>query len=303
MGTSLQFNRVGVKIGRATLLDHISFNLYPGEMCGLIGPSGAGKSTLIKVLLGLWQPSDGKVLFGRRGIEHAGSIGYVPQHDALHMSLTVRQTLDFACQLRLSQLSSKQRHGQILSVCNAVGLYERLDVKVKSLSGGQRKRVSVALELLSKPQILVLDEPTSGLDPGMESTSMELFSELAQQQRIVLVTTHSMQSIVKCNSIMVLMQGHLIFFGAPRAALAHFGVSRFEDIFALLRQKKPMAWQRQYRANPYHAKFLARQAPQIHRPQESLLPEHEQLKQQVVEKPHGAREILAKLKAQRDQRK
>lgn len=301
MGISLQFNRVGVKIGGYNLLKSISFNLYPGELCALIGPSGAGKSTLIKVLLGLREASEGKVIYGRQPIQHAGPIGYVPQHDVLHLSLTVRQTLDFSCQLRLPNYSQKQRHGQILSVCNAVGLYERLDTKIKSLSGGQRKRVSVALELLSKPQILVLDEPTSGLDPGMERTSMQLFAKIAQQDRIVLVTTHSMQSIMQCNSLMVLMQGQLIYFGQPQQALNHFSVSRFEDIFSLLKQKSSAAWQRQYRANPYHAQFLARRPPRITVPQESLLPEHESLRKNKQDTPHAQR-ILAKIKSRREKR-
>ena len=137
------------------------------------------------------------------------------------------------------ELKARARVNEVLK---QVGLEERRTVKIARLSGGQRKRVSVALELLTSPGLLILDEPTSGLDPGLEERMMRLFAELAQGGRVVLVATHAMQSLSLCALVVVLVQGCVAYAGPPGRALEHFGVPSFGDIFRVLQRKSGAAW-------------------------------------------------------------
>ncbi len=259
----LAIRDVHVQVGDVRILQQIDLGIRPGELCALVGPSGAGKSTLIKVLLGLRDPNRGTVALGGRPVGDSGPIGYVPQDDALHSTLTVRQALDFSAQLRLPHLDAKARTQRLEEVCLQVGLDQRLDLKIKKLSGGQRKRVSVALELLTKPPVLILDEPTSGLDPGLEARMMELFAGLAASGRSVLVATHAMQSLEKCHAMILLVGGHLAWYGRPRDALTWFRAERFEDIFHQLPKMKPEAWGRRYMRSPEREAFSRRAGPAL----------------------------------------
>jgi len=252
---------VEVRAGGRTLLQDIDLRLLPGELCALIGPSGAGKSTLMKVLLGLRRPSRGTVSLGEAPVGAGGPIGYVPQDDALHGSLTVRVALDFAAQLRLPLVEDKVREKILDRVHRQVGLEDRLDVRIGRLSGGQRKRVSVAMELLTEPGLLVLDEPTSGLDPGLEARMMGLFDELAQAGRVVLVATHAMQSLDRCAALLVLVAGRVAWLGSPQGALDWFECSSYAGIFDRLARHAPPVWGRRFLASPERTRFLGRAAP------------------------------------------
>ena len=243
---ALKAQMLGVNIGDRQILKDISFELQGGELCGLIGPSGAGKSTLIRLMLGLQSPNIGQVTIGRQA-EAEQPMGYVPQDDALHRSLTVAQALDFAAQLRLHHQSAEAQQARIAEVVEQVGLAERMDVRIKALSGGQRKRVSVALELLNQPQLLILDEPTSGLDPGLEAKMMGLFKNVARSGRIVVVATHAMQSLSLCDRLMVLVQGRLTYAGPPAHALEWFETDTFAGIFEKIPQHAPVAWAAKWR--------------------------------------------------------
>ena len=153
----LRVENVGVSAGGTRILRMVDLTLHPGEMCALIGPSGAGKSTLIKALLGLRDPDDGSVTMGRLPVSELGPVGYVPQDDALHRGLTVRRELAYAAELRMPETSSEERQARITEVLDQVDLGDRSGVRIRRLSGGQRKRVSVALELLTGPPMLILD--------------------------------------------------------------------------------------------------------------------------------------------------
>ncbi len=258
---ALVLRGVDVRAGSFQILHGVSLELRPGELCGLIGPSGAGKSTLIKVLLGLRKPSSGEVRLGGGTVGEAGPIGYVPQDDALHRTLTVAQTLSYGAELRLPGTTAEARRARIDQVCVQVGLRERLGVKVGRLSGGQRKRVSVALELLTRPPVLILDEPTSGLDPGLEARTMGLFEEVATSGRIVLVATHAMQSLDLCDALLVLVAGRVAWFGRPADAPAWFRTDRYAGIFDQLPKREPGAWGRAWNTCAERQAFGRRPLP------------------------------------------
>ena len=182
-------------------------------------------------------PLSGLVLVNSQDLyEHLDSlkqsIGYVPQDDIIHRELTVYRTLYYVARLRLSRDVVGQEIDQIINeVMDVTGLSERRDVPVAQLSGGQRKRVSIAVELITKPSIIFLDEPTSGLDPATEEKIMKLFRQIAESGRTVILTTHAMENVKLFDKIVVLMRGKLVFYGAPQEALAHVRAESFKDLY------------------------------------------------------------------------
>lgn len=290
---TLNATMLGVRIGERQILKDISFELHAGELCGLIGPSGAGKSTLIRLMLGLQEPSTGRVRMGSESENVHIPMGYVPQDDALHRSLTVSQALRFAAQLRLHEQSEEAQQARISEVVSHVGLSERLDVRIRALSGGQRKRVSVALELLNQPQLLILDEPTSGLDPGLEAKMMGLFQAVARSGRIVTVATHAMQSLRLCDKLLILVQGRLAYAGPPDTALSWFETSTFAGIFEHLPKHAPTTWAAKWR-NEGKNLTTKRPAPSLTSPPSDLPPP-----QPDSSSPTDLQARLAALKAKR----
>ena len=226
---------VSVKHGRLTLLDGISFALPGNELLAVVGPSGAGKSTLLKALTGEQKAQKGQVLFNGMDVyEHyevlRNMIGVVPQNDVVHADLTVRQTLQYAAELRFAKdVSKKERAERIAEVLEDLDLTEHVSKRVKKLSGGQRKRVSTAIELLTKPGLLFLDEPTSGLDPQLDRDVMELLARLAHGMRgsdsgrTVMVVTHNENHIDRADKVLILAAGGKpVYFGPPRDVIPYF---------------------------------------------------------------------------------
>ncbi len=228
--------------GTIRLLDNISLSIQPNEFVGLLGPSGAGKSTFMDALNGMRPASGGSVLINNLDLyEHLDSIkqsiGYVPQDDIIHRELTVYRTLYYVAKLRLSRDVSKAEINQIIEeVLDVTGLTERRDVPINQLSGGQRKRVSIAVELITKPSVIFLDEPTSGLDPGTEEKIMTLFRQIAESGRTVILTTHAMENVKLFDKIVLLMQGKLVFYGRPDEALKHLNAKSFKDLYDRLEE-------------------------------------------------------------------
>ncbi len=233
--TKIVRNRAGG--GTVKLLDDVDLVIQPNEFVGLLGPSGAGKSTLMDSLNGMRPATEGQVLINNQDLyKHLDSlkqsIGYVPQDDIIHRELTVYRTLYYVARLRLSRDVSKPEIEQIVNeVMDVTGLSERRDVPVGQLSGGQRKRVSIAVELITKPSIIFLDEPTSGLDPATEEKIMKLFRQIAESGRTVILTTHAMENVKLFDKIVVMMRGKLVFYGAPQEALAHVHADSFKDLY------------------------------------------------------------------------
>ena len=224
-----------------TLLDNISFAARPGTLTALIGPSGAGKTTLAKLIAGYIRPSVGAVTFEGHNIHaHYASlrsrIGVVPQDDVLHHQLTVDQALGYAAELRLPPDTNKsERREAVARVLEELDLTQRANCRVDKLSGGQRKRASVALELLTGPSLLLLDEPTSGLDPALDRQVMTMLRRLADAGRVVLVVTHSLSYLDVCDQVLLLAPGgKTAFCGPPSQIGPSMGTTNWADIFSAI---------------------------------------------------------------------
>jgi ABC transport system ATP-binding/permease protein len=196
---------------------------------------------LINALSGLRPASEGKVLYN--GIDYyrnlaafSGQIGYVPQDDIVHRDLTVERALYYAAKMRLpGDFTAEQIWQRINEVLEDVELTARRGLLIKKLSGGQRKRVSIALELLSNPSLFFLDEPTSGLDPGLDRKMMFLLRKLADKGHTIILVTHATNNINTCDYVCFLAQGgRLAYFGPPPGASDYFGKSDFAEIYSAL---------------------------------------------------------------------
>ncbi|MFJ3222363.1 FHA domain-containing protein [Streptomyces sp. NPDC086783] len=274
---SLDVQDLGVAVdhGRKTLLDQVSFPV--GEKCllAVVGPSGAGKSTLLNALTGQRPADRGTVLYDGRDLyrdyaELRQRIGLVPQDDILHAQLTVRRALTYAAELRFPQDTAKaERRARVDEVIRELGLEERATQPIHSLSGGQRKRVSVALELLTKPSLLFLDEPTSGLDPGMDRSVMHMLRGLADDGRTVIVVTHSVLSLDVCDRLLVLAPGGKVaFYGPPEEALAYFGFEEWPEAFEAFERDHDRDWAGDYRDSVLNRQYILNASAQPPLPQE-----------------------------------
>ncbi|KZS60389.1 ATP-binding cassette domain-containing protein [Mycobacterium ostraviense] len=234
----LQVNSVRFKVDGKELLDNISLTARPGTLTAIIGGSGAGKTTLARLIAGYTRPSSGSVTFEGHDIhrEYAtmrSRIGIVPQDDIVHRQLTVNQALGYAAELRLPPDTSAADRAQVVArVLTELDLTEQADVRVDRLSGGQRKRASVALELLTGTSLLILDEPTTGLDPALDSQVMMMLRQLADAGRTVLVVTHSVSYLDLCDQLLLIAPGgKTAFCGPPDQIGSVMGTTNWAQIF------------------------------------------------------------------------
>jgi ABC-type multidrug transport system ATPase subunit/pSer/pThr/pTyr-binding forkhead associated (FHA) protein len=231
--------------GGNVILQDVSFVAEPGQFIGILGPSGAGKSTLLGALSGLKPADSGRILINDTDFygnlnQLRSMFGYVPQDDIVHGELTTLEALTFAARLRLPSGTPRPAIAAlVLQTMASLGLSERKDLRISLLSGGQRKRVSVGVELLRRPPLIFLDEPTSGLDPFSEFKLMELLRRLADTGCTVICTTHVMENVFLMDQIAVLLAGKLLFQGPPDAARARFGVSRLSALYDMLQTIDP----------------------------------------------------------------
>ncbi|HUP74899.1 MAG TPA: ATP-binding cassette domain-containing protein [Acidimicrobiales bacterium] len=233
-----------VRIGKRaelTLVDRVSFTLSAGELVAIVGPSGAGKTTLLEAIAGITPATSGSVRFD--GIDlHANLgtfrsvLGYVPQDDIIHADLALRRTLRYAARLRLSSTTTAADvDDAVQRAIDAVGLSDHADVRVGSLSGGQRKRASIAVELLTDPHVFFLDEPTSGLDPVTSAELIARLRQLADRSATVVFTTHSVEDLAQCDRIVFMNRsGRVAFVGTVYDALEHFGVHSVIELYCRL---------------------------------------------------------------------
>ncbi len=272
------------------ILQDIDLTINPGEFVALVGGSGAGKSTLLKALNG-YEPAtqgqiliDGEPLYPRLDL-YRTQMGYVPQDDIIHLVLPVHLALWYAARLRLPDARPPEIKARIQAALKSVDMLEHAGKPVRVLSGGQRKRVSIAVELLAHPALFFLDEPTSVLDPGLEKKMMYDLARLADEGRAVVLVTHATANIDQCDQVAFLADGRLVFYGSPDDALQFYNVRDFADIYLKLSQeidpsqgkfasleikplyaqashqgKKPSSgalWAEHFRQSPYFQNYIA----------------------------------------------
>jgi ABC-type multidrug transport system ATPase subunit len=244
------------------LLSDVTFPLPERCLLGVIGPSGAGKSTLLGALTGMRPATTGSVLYDGRDLyanyaELRHRIGLVPQENILHAQLSARRALGFAAELRFPRdTSAAERTSRIDEVLSELALTKHAETRTSALSGGQQKRVNVALELLTKPSLLFLDEPTSGLDPGLDKSVMEMMSGLAKDGRTVIVVTHSVANLGICDRMLVLVPGGKIaYFGTPADGLRHFGLNSWAEVFQAFEAEPDRDWAEEYRRSVYYTRY------------------------------------------------
>lgn len=260
------------------ILQDISLFFKPKEFIVVVGQSGGGKSTLVDAIAGYRPATHGKIIVNKTIDVYKefdairSTIGYVPQKDIIHMELTVFQALDYAAQLRMpADTTNAERLQRVEEVMDDLDLKHRKDLQISRLSGGQQKRVSIGVELLTKPGLFFLDEPTSGLDPGMETELMRLMRRLADQGRTIVMITHATKNVMLADKVVFLARGgHLAWFGPPEEALAYFDKYRterdrranpmeFDHIYTLLDQDElgtASEWAERFRKDAAHQKYV-----------------------------------------------
>jgi len=264
---------------KKNLLQDISLSIHPQEFVALVGLSGAGKSTLMDAINGFRPATHGAVFINHVNLYQKfdmfrNDMGYVPQRDIVHTELTVYTALDYAAQLRMpADTTLAERQKRIMEVLEELDLAERKDLPIHKLSGGQLKRVSIGVELLTKPRLFFLDEPTSGLDPGTEYNMMRLLRKLADQGRTIILITHATKNVMMCDKVIILVRGgYLAYYGPPEEALAYFDQFRtdherrtkdieFDDIYTILEDEKrgtPEEWAERYKCSSQYADCVVR---------------------------------------------
>jgi ABC transport system ATP-binding/permease protein len=245
------------------LLDDITLAIEPGQLVALVGGSGAGKSTLMRTLLGVDPTTSGRVLINGQDLRsnfniYRNQIGYVPQDDIIHSDLTVEEVLNYAARLRLPPDTRWQE--VIDKTLRQIEMLERRHLPVSKLSGGQRKRVSIGVELLADPKLFFLDEPTSGLDPGLDKKMMQLLRKLADQGRTIVLVTHATSNIQLCDRLVFLgRNGQLCYFGPPQEALPFFQIQGdFADIYNTLETDAAtvLHWKDRYRKSSHYQQYI-----------------------------------------------
>ncbi|RPJ50391.1 MAG: FHA domain-containing protein, partial [Chloroflexi bacterium] len=259
------------------ILKDVSLVVQPREFIVVVGQSGGGKSTLVDAISGYRPATHGRVLVNGVDIyQHfeaiRSQIGFVPQRDIIHMELTVYQALNYAARLRMpADTRLDERHQRIMEVMEDLDLTHRKDLQVSSLSGGQQKRVSIGVELLTRPGLFFLDEPTSGLDPATETSLMQLLRRLADQGRTILLVTHATKNVLLADKVVFMARGgYLAWYGPPDEALEYFdryrserdrraGRITFDDIYTRLEdssQGSAEDWAERYRESGAYQQYI-----------------------------------------------
>ncbi|HEU0001770.1 MAG TPA: FHA domain-containing protein, partial [Ktedonobacteraceae bacterium] len=264
---ALHLKKLGNK--NVILLNDISLVVPPRKFVALVGGAGAGRSTLMDALSGLRPAQQGTVLYNGQDYyknlaAFSTQLGYVPQDDIIHRDLTVERALYYDAKLRLpTDFTDEQIKQRIEEVLEEVELTQRRKLLVSKLSSGQRKRVSIALELLANPSVFFLDEPTSGLDPGLDRKMMFLLRKLADKGHTIVLVTHATNDIINtCDYICFLAQGgRVAYYGPPEEAKKYFGKSAFTDIYYALEPTDdnpniPAEAEARFKASPEYQKYV-----------------------------------------------
>ena len=231
------------------LLDDVSLTVSPGHLLAIVGPSGCGKTTLMKVITGLKKEDEGAIFWQGRDLAeegdlHPSELGYVPQFSIAHELLTVEECVASAVALRTCQETDEAAHALVEKTLRATGLTNLTDRTVKVLSGGQKRRLGLALELVTDPALLLCDEVTSGLDPKSEREVTHLLHDLSRNnpERIIINVTHSLTNLALYDTILVMHEGRVVYHGPPRALNHYFSVEQAEDVYPKLARRSSERW-------------------------------------------------------------
>lgn len=221
---------------KENVLQNLSLVIEPREFVVVVGQSGSGKSSLVDAISGYRPATSGQVYVNGVDIYQnfdavRNDIGFVPQRDIIHMELTPYEALEYSARLRLPEkTTAEERHQRVMEVLTDLDLVPQKDTPIQMLSGGQQKRVSIGVELLTRPHLFFLDEPTSGLDPANEASLMQLMRKLADQGRTIVLITHATKNIALADKVVFLTRGgYLAYYGSPKQALAYFEPYRTEE--------------------------------------------------------------------------
>ena len=258
--------------GGRVLLNRVSFPIGERSLVAVIGPSGAGKTTLLRALTGMAPATEGAVLYDHRDLyshyaELRHRIGLVPQEDVIYPHLTPRRALGYAAELRFpGDTSDEERSVRVQEVLDELKLNQTTkdrpepaaDTPAAALSGGEKKRVNIALELLTKPSVLFLDEPTSSLDVELKEDVVDGMRELAQDGRTVIMVTHDLEYLDKCDRVLVLKPGgQMVFYGPSDEGLRYFGKSRWVEVYRAFRDEPERDWAGEFEQSSCYLQYVA----------------------------------------------
>jgi len=225
------------RFGEITAVDGLDLELASGRIYGLLGPNGSGKTTLIRLLTGLARPTSGEVSV--LGVhmpdrEVLGRIGYMTQADGIYLELSVWENVRF-----FGALAGKSDEESLADALRVVELYERRKTPVLELSGGMRRRLSLACALVHKPEVLFLDEPTVGIDPALRVQFWAYFRKLAAAGATLVVSSHVMDEADRCDELLLMLHGKLLARGSGAQIRAKAGVEDIEQAFLRLDKDAP----------------------------------------------------------------
>ncbi|MES2596994.1 MAG: ATP-binding cassette domain-containing protein [Verrucomicrobiota bacterium] len=252
------------------LLREVAFSVPQGHLMAIVGPSGCGKTTLLKVIAGILEQTDGELKWEGRDLKeeedlHPGELGYVPQFSVAHDLLTVEECVANSMSLRTQLPGTEEFEPKLDKVLELTGLTDLADRRVKVLSGGQKRRLGLALELVTNPCLLLCDEVTSGLDPKSEREITALLRILSREnpRRLVINVTHSLASLEAFDSVLVMYKGRLVYHGPPQLLTHYFTVDHPEEVYLRLTQRDTQAWHESWqKKRDYYEKMLLESAPE-----------------------------------------
>lgn len=257
------------------LLREVNFQVPPGHLMAIVGPSGCGKTTLLKVIAGITEQTSGGLNWEGRDLQeeedlHPGELGYVPQFSVAHDLLTVEECIATSMALRTQLPGTEEFEPKLDKVLEITGLTDLAERRVKVLSGGQKRRLGLALELVTNPCLLLCDEVTSGLDPKSEREITELLRVLSCEnpRRVVINVTHSLASLADFDSVLVMFQGRLVYHGPPKLLTHYFTVEHAEDVYLRLTQRDAQSWHESWqKKRDYYEQMLMEKVPKTEKPQ------------------------------------
>jgi len=279
----LELQDVSLFVGRGEriqpILSDVCARLPKRHLAAIIGPSGCGKSTLLKTIAGIVEgEEEGAIFWESRDLTRhdfaPSEIGYVPQFSIAHDELTASESVETAVRLRMRGIRGGELRVLVEGTLHEVGLRDLADRRVGVLSGGQKRRLALAMEIASAPSLLLCDEVTSGLDAQAEDEIFRLLDALARRDRLVLLVTHSLRHLELCDSVMVLTGGALAYHGPPGQLAHYFSIDNLEDLYARLDDRPATDWDRSWRkhSQAYASEMLAMAAADDGTPNEEFAP-------------------------------